>query len=174
MARKTLIELAAPALFGPGGAVAAVTLHGVMSAGQIAFQAKLAGVPGTFDVSDDAGKVRTFRDADDYLKQAGALSLVPDTLDVSFENLALVAPKPFTGDIIKKATSTVTAYTKRKADADARVVKLDQEIALMAADPTVPQARKDEVAAQKVAVVALSAFLAAEIARINAIINPGP
>lgn len=170
--RKTLVELAAPALL--GGKQMAVNMQAVKSAGDIAFKVSVrdAANPDTqYEVADNAGKVRVFRDADDFMKQAGALSLVPSMMEVMFYGLELVAPKEFTGDIIKKAQSTVASYTKLKADADARSAKLATEIALMAADPTVTQARKDEVQAQKTAVDGLSAFYAAEIVRINAIIS---
>lgn len=171
MARKTLIELAAPTMYGPGGAPLSIAMAAVTSAGKLAFQATFKGANGDFTVCDDGGKTRTFRDADDVFTQAGALSMVADDVTVQFSNMSLVAPKPFTGDIIKKSQSMVASYTKRKANAAERLTSLDRELQLMASDPTVPQSRRDETAAQKVAVQALSGYLDAEITRINAILN---
>ncbi len=172
--RKTLIELASPALFGPGGKANTITLVAFKSANALAFHAIMLDTVAneSFVVSDDAGKVRGFRDADDFLTQAGALSMIPNTLNVSFWDMDMVAPKAFTGDIIKKSESTVASYTKRKAVCAERLTKLQTELQLMAADPTVPASRRDENYAQTVAVQNLSAYLQAEIDRINAILHP--
>ena len=170
--RKTLIQLSAVDMFGNREAHA--TLTAVKSANQLAFTAIVHDdqQSNAYTVCDDAGKIRTFRDADDFFAQAGALYLVPDATVVQFLNMSLVAPKPFTGDIIKKNESTVAGYTKRKASATERATKLATELQLMASDPTVPKSRKDETAAQKSAVDSLIEYLSDEIARINAILHP--
>lgn len=128
------------------------------------------GQPISVEVCDDAGKVRTFKDADDYLKAAGALGMVPNSTQVSFANMVLVAPKPFTGDIIKRNQALVVSYGKRKTDGEARAAKLQAEITLMESDPAVPVAMITERETQKSAVDALTAWLATEISRINAIL----
>lgn len=174
MARLQLSRVAALNI-----AAQVVTLSAVKSgSNDVAFSVSVAGTvegaPINHTIVDDAGKVRVFRDADDFVKQAGALSMFGETQDVVMANLAVVAPKPFTGDVVKKNQATVATYTARKAAVDARIVTITQEIALMAADQTIPQAIKDEKAAQKASMEGLSAWLAAEIARINAILNPVP
>ncbi|WP_370678407.1 hypothetical protein [Comamonas sp. GB3 AK4-5] len=182
MTRKTLIELASPTLYGPGSQGSqnmSIKLKATKSGGKLAFTARVTGLLsggeesgtiGDYEISDDAGKIRTFRDADDVFTQMGALSMVADNVMVDMSNMSIVAPKPFTGDIIKKAHHTVASYEKRRAAVGERIQKLVTEAALMAADATVPQSRRDENTAQKVASQSLKAFLDAEIVRINAII----
>lgn len=124
------------------------------------------------DVVDDAGKLRRFKDADDFFKAAGALGLSLAGAEIIVSNLAVFDPKPFTGDIVKKNTSIMNAYAKRKVAVDERITGLTQQITLSGNTPGVPQSVVDELTAQKASCVDLSAWLAAEIARIDAIVNP--
>ena len=123
-------------------------------------------------VADDAGRVRSFKDVDDFLKQAGALGMVGAAIDVKFDGLEVLAPRPFTGDIVKKNESVLGSFTKRIEAATARGVVLKREIALMAADPTVPKSLKDEKAAQKAAIDELVGWLKVEAQRISALLGP--
>ncbi len=168
MARKHLQVIAGL------GTPTAFTLTAVQSAkNDFAFKAEVTVAGSTHMVAAEDGRIRSFRAADDFLAAAGALSMIPpEGLSVALEGMELVQPKPFTGNIIAKNTALVAAYVKRKTDGDARVVKLTQEIALMQADPTVPAAMLTERQAQKDGVVDLVAWLASEITRINAILNP--
>lgn len=178
MARKQLAIIASIA----GAGALAFTLTAVKSGGKndIGFTAVIAGLdnqstPAAFShtVVNDDGKVRVFKDADDVLKQAGALGLVTEAgMSIDFAGLALVQPKPFTGDIIKKNESLVAAYGTRKTAAQERSARLATEISLMGADPAVPAGTLAEKNAQKDSVDGLVTFLTAEIARINAILNP--
>lgn len=172
MARLQLSRVAAAGIQALQVSMAAVKSGGNDLAFSVSVSGTVGGAPVNHTIVDDAGKVRVFRDADDFIKQAGALSMFGAEQDVTITNLAVVAPKPFTGDVVKKNQATVAAYTKRKADVDARIVTITQEIALMASDPAVPQSVKDEKADQKTSMQGLSAWLAAEIARINDILNP--
>lgn len=179
MARKQLAIIASIA----GAGALAFTLTAVKSGAKndIGFTAVIAGIdnnpgdPSAFShtIVNDDGKVRVFKDADDVLKQAGALGLVTEAgMSIDFAGLSLVQPKPFTGDIIKKNESLVAAYGTRKTAAMERSTRLATEIALMTADPSVPAGTLAEKNAQKTSVDELVTFLAAEIARINAILNP--
>ncbi|MDM0119020.1 hypothetical protein [Variovorax arabinosiphilus] len=167
MLRKQLAALAVLAL---NSGVSQFVLEAVKSGADIAFKATVFIGPDGYRVADDAGKVKTFRDADDFLKQAGALGMLADETPFTMRGLALVAPKPFTGDIVKKNQGIVLAYAKRQEAAGERANKLRTELTLMEADPTVPQSLKDEKTAQKASVEELGAWLAAEILRINAIL----
>lgn len=175
MARKTLIELASPNFYGPGsGAVPTISMMAVLSVRKLAFKASVKGARGNFDIADDSGRVRIFRDADDVFTQMGALSMVPDSLTVAFSAMSLVAPKPFTGDMIKKAESMQKSYGKRSIAVSQRYGKLQTEAALMQGDATVSQERRDENAAQFAAVTTLNEFLWAELDRLRDIVgHPG-
>lgn len=168
-------QLAAIASFAlNSGGRSSVSMEAVKSgSSDVAFRVTVTVDDTDFQVADDAGKVKTFRNVDDFMKQAGALGMLGYGVSVAFSGLALVAPKPFTGDIIKKNQNTVAAYSKRKTAAGERITVLTQELALMAADATVPQSLKDEKAAQKECVQTLVSWLDAEILRINTIINGG-
>jgi hypothetical protein len=168
--RNQLAAIAAHAI-GKGG-IASMSLEAVKSSSSdVAFRATVNVASEEFQVADDAGKVKTFRDVDDFMKQAGALGMLANRAGITFSGLALVAPKPFTGDIIKKNQNLVAGYAKRKTAARERITVLTQEIALMAADPAVPQSLKDEKAAQKASVQALVSWLDSEVSRIKAIIG---
>ena len=151
-----------------------ITLTAVQSSkNDFAFKADVTIGGVTHTVAAEDGRTRSFRAADDFLSAAGALGMIPtEGVTVELEGMELVQPKPFTGNIIAKNQAIVAAYTKRKTDGDARVVKLTQEIALMEADPTVPASMLAERQAQKEGVVNLVAWLTSEITRINAILNP--
>lgn len=180
MARKQLEIVAAQALgVATHDAAVGVALEAVRSgSNDIAFRATVGitsvGTPAANEsgivISDDAGKVRTFRDADDFVKRAGSLGMLPSSMQVTLSGLELVQPRPFTGDIIKKNQSLVASYTKRKTDATARSATYATELALYAGDPTIPPSTVAEKQAQKDSVDALVTWLQAEIDRINAIL----
>lgn len=168
--RNQLAAIAAHAL--ANGATANLTLEAVRSgSSDVAFRVLVDVAGDQFQVADDAGKVKTFRDVDDLLKQAGALGMLANMASINFYGLSLVAPKPFTGDIIKKNEGIAASHLKRKSAAGERLAVLTQEIALMAADPSVPQSLKDEKAAQKESVGTLIKWLDAEVARIKAVLG---
>ena len=154
--------------------ISAIRLTAVRSGtNDIAFRAQIdAADDESYQVADDAGKLRTFRDADDFFKQAGALSMIGGELVVNFEGMALVAPKAFTGDIIKKNRTLVESHKKRMTLAKARCETVKTAIALMQSDPTVPQSLKDERAAQVNCMLGLIRWLGIEIARIEGLLNP--
>ena len=166
-----------------GAAIVAIELATVrQGSNDIAFTASVAlasepdenGLASTIvnDVVDDAGKIRRFKDADDFMKQAGALGMLQTVNSFTVQNLALVAPKPFTGDIVKKNVSIMAGYVKRNALVAERVAGLTAQLALVASTPGVPASVVTELTAQKTAVEALGVWLTAEIARIDAIVNP--
>lgn len=125
----------------------------------------------TVAVADDAGRIKTFRDVDDFFKQAGAVGLMADAYNVQLQGIELVAPKTFTGDVVKRNQGIVIGFKKRRSDASQRELKLSAEIALMAADGAIPQSLKDEKAAQLASVKKLQSWLNGEIDRINALLG---
>lgn len=131
-------------------------------------------VVNVYTIADDAGKVRRFKDADDFFRVAGALGQSFDGVPVTIGNAGVFDPRPFTGDIIAKNTSIMAGYVKRKTAVDERVTGLTAQIQLAGNTPGMVQAVIDELNAQKDCCVALSAWLASEIARIDAIVNPAP
>lgn len=175
MVRKQLSVVAAEAAAGAG--IGKVNLSALLtSKGEPVFVAEVW-MNGTAEdalihVADDAGKVRRFKDADDFFKAAGALGISLTGADFYVKNLAVFDPKPFTGDIVKKNTSIMNAYTKRKIAVDERIAGLTQQITLSGSTPGVPQSVVDELTAQKTSCQDLSTWLASEIARIDAIVNP--
>ncbi|MBX3660603.1 MAG: hypothetical protein KF740_19385 [Ramlibacter sp.] len=171
MARKQLPLIAALA----ASAVAVALTAKRTGKNDIGFTAEVTstveGAPVVNMVCTDDGRVRTFKDADDFLKSAGVLGMLPESMDVTIDGLALVQPKPFTGDIIKRNAALVVSYGTRSLKAAERVTELTAKIALAAGDPAIPQAYVDELTAQKDAVEVLKAWLDAEIARINGILG---
>lgn len=177
MARKQLTAIAV--LLASGNTVPSITLTAYQKGkGDIAFTASVdvlvSGEPGadTYVVADDAGKIRRFADVDDFLKAAGPLNIINDETVLTMDNLALVAPKEFTGDIIKRNQSIMAAYVKRQAACEARVAGLDAQITLAGTTPGVSPALVAELTEQRATVNALVSVLAAEIVRIGAIVNP--
>jgi len=127
-----------------------------------------------YTVADDAGKIRRFKDADDFFRVAGALGQTFTGVDVVISNSAVFDPRPFTGDIIAKNQSIMAGYVKRKTAVDERITGLTAQITLAGNTPGMVQSVIDELTAQKVSCEELSQWLAAEIARIDAIVNPAP
>lgn len=173
MARKQLALVAAM-----GIANMLITLTPVKSGKNdigftVAVAGEVASAPtGVIEIADEAGKVRRFKDADDFVKQAGAMGMLSAAFSLDVLDVTLLQPKPFTGDIVKKNEALVTAYTKRKGDAADRSVGLAKDLALMAGDPSVPEALIVEKTAQKAAIDGLVVWLTSEITRINAILHP--
>lgn len=177
MARKQLTALAV--LVASGNVVGGVTLTAYTKGkGDIAFTATVVIDDLTnvtpYIVADDAGKVRRFADVDDFLKAAGPLNLISNATDVTLANLEVVAPKEFTGDIIKRNQSIMAAYEKRVLACAGRVTGLTSQITLAESTPGVSAALVAELQEQLATVNGLVTVLNAEITRIDAIINPAP
>ena len=166
------------AVAGVGYAVASVALTVVgVKGSNFSFTAevtcKKTGAPDLdFPICDDAGKIKRYTNADDFLKAAAAEKIITGTvpLDVSIENVSALEPAPFTGDIVKRTQSTVATYAKRVTDITAKITSANTAIGLLSAVTAGEIALRNEKIAQRDSMVALKAHYAAEIIRLNAIL----
>jgi hypothetical protein len=125
------------------------------------------------DICDDAGRVRTFRDVDDFVKAAAKASLFSAAgVSMSFSNLVALEPAPFTGDYVKRAQSQVASYNAQKLRLTATASELSQTLALMPSTTISEQAIKAEKQEQKDAVDAQLGYVNGEITRLQAILAP--
>jgi hypothetical protein len=127
-----------------------------------------------YTIADDAGKVKLYKNMDDVFKdlaKAKVLNQVGSVVEFTFNNIDLLEPKAFTGDYTKKAAALKVTYTARKAAANIRKDALDAQIALMPSVTASEQALKTERENQRAVVVALIAWLTAEIETIDAILG---
>jgi hypothetical protein len=85
-------------------------------------------------------------------------------------NLSALDPKPFTGDIIAKARTTLASYTANKAKLALVSTDLGAAIGLMPSNTAAEIAFKAEKQAQKDAVDAQVTWLTAEVTRITGLL----
>lgn len=171
--RAQLIRLAA-VLSAP---VAAVAFTIIPKSGDISVSASVStgGVnPVTAEIADDMGKVRVFKDVDDFIKQAAKVNVINGSQVVaySFVNQLALEPAVFTGDIVKRTRATITSYQKNVLSNTATSTALAVAIALLPSATPGEVAFKAEKQAQKDAVDALKTFLSAEVTRLTALLPP--
>lgn len=158
--------------FGNNAKAGSAALHAVVTAKGVGFNVVCNTNIGAVHICDKNGKVRTFAAIDDFLIEASKNGAMTETASYNIDNAALYAPKPFTGDIIKKNTALKLAYMTQSDDAGTLSAEMETAITLMQADPTVTVASLQEKKDQKAGVDGLKEWLDAEIVRINAALNP--
>jgi hypothetical protein len=122
-------------------------------------------------ICGDDGKIKTFKDIDDFVKQAAKLSAFNVTgVNMSFQNLEALDPKPFSGDYVTKARSTIVSYNENATKLRAVSADLTAQIALMPSTTAAEIALKAEKTAQKTAVDGQISWLMSEVARITALL----
>jgi hypothetical protein len=174
MSRSQLNRVRALAGFSAG--VAVVVLGAVVRGSDVFFTAKVGTADNAValvDVCGDDGRIKVFKDADDFIKQAAKLSVFSTAgVAMSVANLSALDPKPFTGDIIAKARTTLASYTASKAKLNLASTDLGAAIGLMPSNTAAEIAFKAEKQAQKDAVDAQVTWLTAEITRITGLLPP--
>jgi hypothetical protein len=154
--------------------IATVMFTAVVRGGDLLVQATVgvvdAAIP-DLKVCGDDGKVKTFRDMDDFVKQAAKLSAFNvNGVAMEFENLELLDPKPYSGDYVTKARGTIVAYNLNKTNLAVTVTDLTAQIALMPSTTAAEIALKAEKQAQKDAVTGQITWLTSEVTRITALL----
>lgn len=174
MSRIQLNRVRAVAGFSAG--VAVVVLGAVVRGSDVFFTAKVGVVDPLIpklDICGDDGRIKVFKDADDFIKQAAKLSAFDVAgVAMSVSNLSALDPKPFTGDIVAKARTTLASYVANKAKLQLTSADLGVAIGLMPSNTAAEIALKAEKQAQKDAVDAQVLWLTAEITRITALLPP--
>lgn len=123
------------------------------------------------DVCDDAGKVKVFKNIDDFIKVCSKMSAFSATgVTLRFSNAIALDPKPFTGDYVAKNRASVAAYTANKAVLMATSAGYATQLTLMPSLTAAEIAMKSEKQAQKDAVDAQIAWLGSEVTRIAALL----
>lgn len=126
------------------------------------------------DICGDNGKIKVFKDVDDFIKSASKVGAFASTFTPAFANVVALEPRPFTGDIIKRAQAQILSFNKQRTTALETAAVYATELNLMPNGTLAEQALKAEKQNQKDAVDSLAAWLAAEVVRLTAIITPVP
>ena len=160
-----------------GAALASVAFNVVAKGNDFSVTAQLStggGSPVLVDVCDDSGKIRVFKDMDDFFKAAAKVSLVTGISNITYtvNNIAALEPAVFTGDIVARTNRNIASYNKQ-------VIKLTEDIAqaqtginLLPASTAGEIAYKAEKVAQKAEIEALKTWLEDEVVRLTALLNP--
>jgi hypothetical protein len=162
------------ALAGFSAGVSVLVLGAVVRGSDVFFTAKVGtsdAAVALVDICGDDGRIKLFKDADDLIKQAAKLSVFSTAgVNMSVANLSALDPKPFTGDIIAKARTTLASYTANKAKLALVSTDLGAAIGLMPSNTAAEIAFKAEKQAQKDAVDAQVTWLTAEVTRITGLL----
>ena len=170
--RKTLAVIAGQGVLTQGVAMSLVSISG---GDGVAVTVDITNSVGTFKIAADNGKIKTFANMDEVFKTLAKVRLlnqVGGSVVYTFNNVSVLEPKPYTGDVIAKATKTRDSHVLNKAKSEAQRDSLIATIALM---PAVTQLEIDlvsEKTTQKDTVVELISWYDSEITRINGILNP--
>ena len=126
------------------------------------------------EVADDLGKVRIFKDIDDFIKVASRAGLINSlsTVAMTLSNPVAFEPVLFTGDIIKRNRSIVATYIANVARLLLAETELTAAVALLPAVTPQEIAYKAEKQAQLVALTGNKVYLQSEIVRINLLLPP--
>jgi len=158
-----------------GAAVVAVAFTVVRKGNDFAVTADMStggATPVTVSVADDAGKVRVFKDVDDFVKAAAKLSIINSGTPVafSFTNLLALEPAVFTGNIVTRTESTIASYGKNVTALTAVSADLAAALLLLPSATPGEVAYKAEKTLQKATVDANKTWLQAEITRLTALL----
>jgi hypothetical protein len=147
----------------------AVVRGGDLLVSVVVDSADAASVP--TQICGDDGKVKVYKDVDDFIKTAAKLSAFSVAgVEFEFANLPLLDPKPYSGDYVAKARATIASYSEQKTKLMVTSVDLAAQIALMPSTTAAEIALKAEKQAQKSAVDGQVAWLTSEVARITALL----
>ena len=155
-----------------GAALASVAFSVVAKGNDFSVTAQLStggGSPTLVDVCDDSGKIRVFRDIDDFFKAAAKVSLVTGLSNLTYTvtNVGALEPAVFTGDIIARTGRNIASYNKqitKLTDASAEALI---GINLLPSSTAGEIAYKAEKVAQRAEIEALKTWLAAEVVRLT-------
>lgn len=156
-----------------GVALASVQFTVIAKGADFSVSAQLKGVDNsTVDICDDSGKLRVFRNVDDFLKAAARVSLITGSTNVSytFANVTAIEPAVFTGDIVARTNRIIASYNKQVTALTLDISAAASAIALLPASTAGEIAYKAEKTAQKVEIEALKTWLAAEVVRLTALL----
>jgi hypothetical protein len=123
--------------------------------------------------ADANGKVKAYVNSDDFVTEAGKFLLLAENCKFDLVNTEFLAPKPFTGDIIAKANRDLVKIEADKLTEAAKVVRLTQELGLLAGQMPVPEALIGEKTEQKNVIVGYVEYLNSERTRIRAALGLG-
>jgi len=158
-----------------GAALAAVQFTVVAKGTDFSVTAQLStggGSPTLVDVCDDSGKLRVFKDIDDFFKAAAKVSLITGASEVAYTvaNVAALEPAVFTGDIVARTNRIIASYGKQVIALTESSTAAGVAIALLPASTAGEIAYKAEKVAQKAEIDALKTWLNAEVARLTALL----
>ena len=177
MARKTLREISrlfkAEKAINPA-TVATLWVSAVGTDTALKFVGRITVDATTYDVADDKGKIKTFRDVDGFLKFAAKAAEKGDGVySVSVDTGSLLASK-VPNDLKAAAGSQIVTLGKAKVSQTAVIADIDATLALMVGwdvGNTAQQVKLAETQAQRAAVVTDVAAIDAEVVRLTAIVN---
>lgn len=172
MARSQLVRAGAVL----GAALASVAFNVVAKGNDFSVTAKLSTGgqnPVVVDVCDDSGKIRVFKDIDDFLKAAAKVSLVTGLSNITYTvtNIAALEPAVFTGDIVARTTRNVAGYNKQILKLTDDISEAATGIILLPESTAGEIAYKAEKVAQKGEIEALKTWLQAEVVRLSALLT---
>jgi hypothetical protein len=158
-----------------GAAIASVAFTVVPKGNTFAVKATVSTAgpsPVVADVADDSGKIRVFKDVDDFVSAAAKIGLINSGTPVglSFTNLIALEPAVFTGDQVARARSQVANLQKQSLALGLTVTKLTATIALLTAVTPGEIAYKAEKEVEKASVVAQKTYVDSEVVRITALL----
>lgn len=125
-------------------------------------------------IADTLGKVRVFKNVDDFIKGAAKAGVINGATDMiyQFSNFVALEPKAYTGDLTKKAVSDLASLGKQVATIAEDIAHMLAQIALFPANLTASEAAvKAEKSAQLQSMQEQSAWLVSEQARITGILG---
>jgi hypothetical protein len=175
MARKTLRELtrlAVAAKVANPAFVAGLRMSAIGTDKTLKFIGHVTIGGDTFEIATDNGKLKTFTDADGFLKMAAKVAEKGNGVySVEIETGALLSSS-VPGDLKAWANSQITRLNKAKTSQQAVIVGIDDQIGLMVGwenGNAAQQTKKSEAQAQRAAVVTDIAAIDTELARLAVI-----
>ena len=156
-------------------ALASVAFNVVAKGNDFSVTAKISSggeFPKTVDICDDSGKIRVFKDIDDFLKAAAKVSLVTGLSEITYTvtNVSALEPAVFTGDIVARTGRNIASYGKQITKLTADIAQAQIGINLLPSGTAGEQAYKAEKVAQKEEIQALKTWLEDEVVRLTALL----
>jgi hypothetical protein len=156
-----------------GVALAAVMLLVVAKKGKsFSVEASFAVAGTTYQIADDAGKVKIYKDVDTFIADAMVHELIDGDTEFKFGDVETLAPAPYFGDYLKKNQATIVSYAALKAKAMEKVAALTLEIASFVGNPTIPAVVVQAKTDAKASVAADVLFYTESIATLTAAVTP--
>lgn len=158
----------------PGDELSKVIFTVVSKGTQFGVTVKLHSTSGADEVEicDAVGKIKTYTAVDDFITAATKATIINSGSPIAYEfsNVAALEPAVFTGDIVAKTKRTIAAYVKQSVAAAEDITTANTVIALLPASTSGEIAYKAEKTAQRDSVIALKAWLDAEVIRLTALL----